>query len=98
MNYDIVSFDLDGTLVDTAAEIAEAANRALESHGIERREVAEIDAAALLAIKSIDLIVRNVHVLARAGFVAEPTEVDAAARGVDLMKSSIGEDPNPAEP
>jgi len=42
MNYDIVSFDLDGTLVDTAAEIAEAANRALESHGIERREVAEV--------------------------------------------------------
>ena len=29
MSYDIVSFDLDGTLVDTAGEIAEAANRAL---------------------------------------------------------------------
>jgi phosphoglycolate phosphatase len=42
MNYDIVSFDLDGTLVDTAAEIAEAANRALESHGMERRGVAEV--------------------------------------------------------
>ncbi len=42
MSYDIVSFDLDGTLVDTAAEIAEAANRALESHGIERRAVAEV--------------------------------------------------------
>jgi phosphoglycolate phosphatase len=42
MNYDIVSFDLDGTLVDTAAEIAEAANRALESHGMERRELAEV--------------------------------------------------------
>jgi phosphoglycolate phosphatase len=41
-SYDLVSFDLDGTLVDTAAEIAEAANRALESHGFERRPVAEI--------------------------------------------------------
>jgi phosphoglycolate phosphatase len=41
-DYDIVSFDLDGTLVDTASEIAEAANRALESHGIERRPQAEI--------------------------------------------------------
>jgi phosphoglycolate phosphatase len=40
--YDIVSFDLDGTLVDTAAEIAEAANRALDAHGIARRPVAEI--------------------------------------------------------
>lgn len=42
MTYDIVSFDLDGTLVDTASEIAEAANRALESHGIARRPVPEI--------------------------------------------------------
>jgi phosphoglycolate phosphatase len=40
--YDIVSFDLDGTLVDTAAEIAEAANRALEACGIERRAPEEI--------------------------------------------------------
>lgn len=42
VDYDIVSFDLDGTLVDTAGEIAEAANRALESHGIARRPVAQI--------------------------------------------------------
>lgn len=42
MRYDLVSFDLDGTLVDTAAEIAEAANRALESHGIARRPVEEL--------------------------------------------------------
>jgi phosphoglycolate phosphatase len=42
MAYDLISFDLDGTLVDTAAEIAEAANRALESHGIARRPVAQI--------------------------------------------------------
>lgn len=42
MSYDLISFDLDGTLVDTAAEIAEAANRALESHGIARRPAAQI--------------------------------------------------------
>ena len=42
MSYELISFDLDGTLVDTASEIAEAANRALESHGIGRRPVAEI--------------------------------------------------------
>ena len=41
-SHDLVSFDLDGTLVDTAAEIAEAANRALDTHGIPRRPVAEI--------------------------------------------------------
>jgi phosphoglycolate phosphatase len=42
VNYQLVSFDLDGTLVDTASEIAEAANLALESHGIARRPVLEI--------------------------------------------------------
>ena len=41
-NYRLLSFDLDGTLVDTASEIAEAANRALASHGIARRPVKEI--------------------------------------------------------
>jgi phosphoglycolate phosphatase len=40
--YELISFDLDGTLVDTASEIAEAANRALDAHGIARRPVAEI--------------------------------------------------------
>jgi phosphoglycolate phosphatase len=39
---DVVSFDLDGTLVDTAIEITEAANRALDAQGIARRSVAEI--------------------------------------------------------
>ncbi len=42
MRYDLISFDLDGTLVDTASEIAEAANRALEEHGILSRPPAEI--------------------------------------------------------
>jgi phosphoglycolate phosphatase len=42
MDYDLVSFDLDGTLVDTASEIAEAVNRTLDAHAIARRPVAEI--------------------------------------------------------
>lgn len=42
MTFDLVSFDLDGTLVDTAAEISEAVNRALEEHGIARRSPVEI--------------------------------------------------------
>ncbi len=40
--YRLVSFDLDGTLVDTAAEIAEAACLALEEQGLPRRPVPEI--------------------------------------------------------
>jgi phosphoglycolate phosphatase len=42
MAYDLICFDLDGTLVDTASEIAEAVNLALEAHGIARRPVDEI--------------------------------------------------------
>ena len=42
MRIDLVTLDLDGTLVDTALEIAEAANRALAEHGIERRPEATI--------------------------------------------------------
>jgi phosphoglycolate phosphatase len=42
IGFDLISFDLDGTLVDTAAEIAEAVNLALDTHGIPRRPVAEI--------------------------------------------------------
>ncbi|MFM7507436.1 MAG: HAD hydrolase-like protein [Rubrivivax sp.] len=39
---ELLSFDLDGTLVDTAAEIAEAANRALSEHGLPSRPEAAI--------------------------------------------------------
>jgi phosphoglycolate phosphatase len=44
MNYDLISFDLDGTLVDTAVEIAAAANLALAAHGIAPRPLEEITA------------------------------------------------------
>ena len=37
-----ISFDLDGTLVDTAVEIAEAANRTLVEFGLPRRPLAQI--------------------------------------------------------
>jgi phosphoglycolate phosphatase len=66
MAYDLISFDLDGTLVDTAAEIAEAANRALQSHGVARRPVEEI--TLLIGAGTRELILK---LLARC-FMAEP--------------------------
>ena len=37
-----ITFDLDGTLVDTASEIAEAANRTLMELGLPRRDLADV--------------------------------------------------------
>lgn len=42
MSHDALSFDLDGTLVDTAGEIAEAVNRTLVEFGVPARPLAEI--------------------------------------------------------
>jgi phosphoglycolate phosphatase len=42
VDYTLITFDLDGTLVDTACEIAEAANRTLRTHGIAPQPVADI--------------------------------------------------------
>ena len=42
MRYSVISFDLDGTMVDTAAEIAEAANRTLAEFGVPRQDEALI--------------------------------------------------------
>lgn len=52
----LVSFDLDGTLVDTAGEIAEAANRTLQDFDIAPRPVASL--AALIGHGHEVLIVR----------------------------------------
>lgn len=79
-NYDVVSFDLDGTLVDTAAEIAEAANRALEQHAIPRRPSAEI--TQLIGAGTRDLILK---LLARA-IVAE-SALAQSVRPDDLLAS-----------
>ena len=42
MDYDLICLDLDGTLVDTAAEIAQAVNQALQAHGLARRPPQEV--------------------------------------------------------
>ena len=78
--YDLVCFDLDGTLVDTASEIAEAANRALASHGIPRRPVAEI--TMLIGAGTRELMLK---LLARC-YLVDPA-LASRARVADVLTS-----------
>ncbi|MEW5835419.1 MAG: phosphoglycolate phosphatase [Pseudomonadota bacterium] len=70
MTCHLLSIDLDGTLVDTADEIAEAANRALESHGIARRPFDDI--VVLIGAGTRELMLR---LLARC-FIDQPHLVE----------------------
>lgn len=71
---DLVSFDLDGTLVDTAAEIAEAVNRTLADFDIGRRPLPEIEA----------LIGDGAHALMRRLVARIADEGGAAAQAADI--------------
>ena len=80
MRYELISFDLDGTLVDTASEIAEAANRALDAHGIARRPVAEI--TLLIGAGTRELMLK---LLARC-FLEQPALAERVRTG-DVLSS-----------
>ena len=82
MSYDLISFDLDGTLVDTASEIAEAANRALESHGIARRPAAEI--TLLIGAGTRDLMLKLLaRCLLELPALAQTVRPDAVLQSMD---------------
>lgn len=82
MRYQLLSFDLDGTLVDTASEIAEAANRALESHGIARRSVQEI--THLIGAGTRELMQRLLmSVFVESPALAQRVRVDAVLASMD---------------
>lgn len=80
--YDLISFDLDGTLVDTASEIVEAANRTLEAHAIARRPADEV--TRLIGGGTRELMLK---LLARIFFeqpaLAERVSPDAVLAGMD---------------
>jgi len=78
----LLSCDLDGTLVDTASEIAEAANRALESHGIARRPVQEV--TYLIGAGTRELMLKLLaRVLLENPAIAERVRVDAVLASMD---------------
>ena len=82
MAFDLISFDLDGTLVDTAGEIAEAANRALESHGIARRSPAEITELIGAGTQELMLKLLARSMLEQPGLV-QAVDPDAVLRSLD---------------
>ncbi|MDM0000291.1 HAD-IA family hydrolase [Variovorax sp. J22P240] len=90
MVYDIISFDLDGTLVDTAAEIAEAVNLSLDVHGVARRPTAEIthligDGSRQLMLKLLARLYREQPAL------AETVRVEAVLERFEhLLNATIG--------
>jgi phosphoglycolate phosphatase len=71
LRYTVLGFDLDGTLVDTAGEIAEAANRTIEEFGLPRQPAEEIE--KLIGAGASELMLR----LLRRAAAASP------ARGID---------------
>lgn len=81
-SHDILSFDLDGTLVDTAAEIAEAANRALVDHGFARRPPEDI---GLLIGAGLHTLMRRLlaQVQQEDGASGHVVSIDAVLASVD---------------
>jgi len=53
----------------------------------ERREAAEIDATSLVALQSIEILLRDVRVLVRAELMDEPTDVGSGGGEVDPKES-----------
>lgn len=80
--HDILSFDLDGTLVDTAGEIAEAANLALIDHGIAPRPP---EAIGLLIGAGLHALMRRLlaQVQEEEGSLGQVVSIDAVLASVD---------------
>lgn len=80
--YQLISFDLDGTLVDTASEIAEAANLALEAHGLARRPVSEI--TLLIGAGTRELMLKLLaRIFLETPALAERVRTDAVLASLD---------------
>ena len=78
MTYQLLTFDLDGTLADTAGEIAEAANRTIEELGFARRPVVEI--TNLIGRGTRELMVKLMAAIAHEQPLREFDEHDVLCR------------------
>ena len=86
--YDVVSFDLDGTLLDTAAEIAEAVNRALGEQRLARLPAAELTLLIGHGARRLvqDVLARQAATGLQAG---EPAQVDTVLAGFERHYAAL---------
>jgi phosphoglycolate phosphatase len=81
--YALLTIDLDGTLVDTATEIAEAANRSIEEFGLPRQSVAAI--TKLIGAGTRELMLRLLNGIAVGGGASlSAAETEAVLRRFDV--------------
>jgi phosphoglycolate phosphatase len=88
MSYDAISFDLDGTLVDTAGEIAEAVNRTLDEFGIAPRSLDEITNRIGNGLR--ELMLRQLaHILLEQPALADRVHADQVLARVDVHYAAL---------
>ena len=81
--YALLTIDLDGTLVDTATEIAEAANRSIEEFGLPRLSVAMI--TRLIGAGTRELMLKLLNRLAvERGMSLSPADREAVLHRFDV--------------
>jgi phosphoglycolate phosphatase len=85
LSHRAVIFDLDGTLVDTLQDLADAANHALQEHGLDPLPVQ--DYRYLVGAGAKNLMMR----CAAAAGVPEPFNDEQAGRMVDTFKAAYQE-------
>jgi phosphoglycolate phosphatase len=83
MRYSVISFDLDGTLVDTASEIAEAANRTLAEFGVPRQDEALITGFIGAGTRQM-MLQLLAHVMLRDPAWADRLQVDTVLARLDV--------------
>ncbi len=86
--YAVVSFDLDGTLLDTAAEIAEAVNRALDEQHLPRLPAAELTLLIGHGARRLlqDVLARQAATDLQAG---EPAQIDTVLAGFERHYAAL---------
>ena len=86
MRWQLISLDLDGTLVDTAAEIAEAANRTLAGLNLPRQPLAQV---TLRIGQGAQALMRGLLLAQAPGQAAEAAALNQALQAFDAHYAAL---------